>query len=220
MIWIAIQHQHAVVESCRENIYIKHVFEAKLEYILRFVHSSHRSFDLVVAEIEFIDFLFNSGANVSRVVKSKNNLVSEEVSTKSNGYFTVSAFIKAKGSFIKRDDLGPKFNYKFGKAVGRLHLLTKTYEPKHKRHEWYEEDYIEIGKRNLKPEDMYMLDKMETLIERLKKLPIDVDDSLAYNSDDSFALLLHGVQSKESGLTSQAKKNSKLVKQMKHRIKN
>lgn len=49
------------------------------------------------------------------------------------------------------------------------------------------------------------------------KLPIDVDDSLAYNSDDSFALLLHGVQSKESGLTPQAKKNSKLVKDLKSR---
>ena len=51
-------------------------------------------------------------------------------------------------------------------------------------------------------------------------LPIDVDDSLAYDSDSDFALLLHGVQSKESGLTPQAKKNSKLVKQIKNRIKN
>lgn len=51
-------------------------------------------------------------------------------------------------------------------------------------------------------------------------LPIDVDDSLAYNSDKSFALLLHGVQSKESGLTPQAKKNSKLLKQIKGRKKN
>lgn len=50
-------------------------------------------------------------------------------------------------------------------------------------------------------------------------LPIDVDDSLAYNSDDSFALLLHGVQSKESGLTPQARKNSQLLKQIKKRRK-
>lgn len=49
------------------------------------------------------------------------------------------------------------------------------------------------------------------------RLPIDVDDSLAYNSDESFALLLHGVQSKVSGKNPQAIKNQKLLKQMKGR---
>ncbi len=47
------------------------------------------------------------------------------------------------------------------------------------------------------------------------RLPIDVDDSLAYNSDKSFALLLHGVQPKATGLNPQAIKNQKLLKKMK-----
>mgnify|MGYP000371503187 CR=1 FL=1 len=47
------------------------------------------------------------------------------------------------------------------------------------------------------------------------KLPIDVDDSLAYNSDKNFALLLHGKQPKKSGLNTQAIKNQKLLKKMK-----
>lgn len=45
-----------------------------------------------------------------------------------------------------------------------------------------------------------------------KKLNIDVNDFLAAFGDNDFALLLHGVQSAESGNTRQAMSNSKLVK--------
>lgn len=45
-----------------------------------------------------------------------------------------------------------------------------------------------------------------------KKLNVDVNDFLAAFGDKDFALLLHGVQSKESGATSQAKQNSKIIK--------
>jgi hypothetical protein len=45
-----------------------------------------------------------------------------------------------------------------------------------------------------------------------KKLNIDVNDFLAAFGEDDFALLLHGVQSKESGNNSLSMKNSKLIK--------
>ncbi|RKZ85381.1 MAG: hypothetical protein DRQ39_07210 [Gammaproteobacteria bacterium] len=45
-----------------------------------------------------------------------------------------------------------------------------------------------------------------------KRLPVDVNDTMAAYGDQDFGLLLHGTQSKESGNTSQAQKNSKLVK--------
>jgi hypothetical protein len=50
-------------------------------------------------------------------------------------------------------------------------------------------------------------------------LPIDIDDTLAYRQDNDFALLLHGIQSKESGLTPQAKRNAQLMKDLKNRRK-
>jgi len=50
-------------------------------------------------------------------------------------------------------------------------------------------------------------------------LPIDVNDELAYKQDGNFALLLHGIQSKKSGLNPQAIKNQKLLKQMKQKIR-
>jgi hypothetical protein len=50
-------------------------------------------------------------------------------------------------------------------------------------------------------------------------LPIDIDDTHAYKQDGDFALLLHGVQSKESGLNPQSIKNDKLLKNIKSRLK-
>lgn len=160
-------------------------------YILRFVHSTHRSYKLVLAEIEFIDYLFENKANVSRVVKSRNSLVAEKIITSNDEYFTVSSFEKAKGDFIKREDIDKEFNYKFGKAVGKLHSLTKTYKPKHERHSWYEEDYVEIGKRNLLKEDMYMIDKLIELVNKLKKLPMDINGYGLIHTDLHFGNIFY-----------------------------
>ncbi len=160
-------------------------------YILRLVHSTHRSFDLVLAEIEFIDYLYDNGANVSRVVKSDNKAVSEKVETENGEYFTITSFVKAKGNFVKRDQMDKKFNYQFGKAVGKLHVLTKKYKPKHLRHQWHEEDFIDIGRRNLTKEDMFMIDKAQDLIEKLKKLPVDIDGYGLIHTDLHFGNMFY-----------------------------
>jgi len=157
-----------------------------ISYILRFVHSTHRTFDLVLAEIEFIDFLYNNGANVSQVVTSVNNVVTEKCDTENSEYFTVTAFVKAKGDFVKREQIGPELNKEFGKAVGKLHLLTKDYKPVHKRHHWYEEDFLDIGRRNLMKEDMFIVEKGLELIEKLKKLPTDIDSYGLIHTDLHF----------------------------------
>ena len=162
-----------------------------ISYILRFVHSTHRTFDLVLAEIEFIDYLYSNGANVSRVVKSVNNAVSEKCNTENSEYFTITAFVKAKGDFVKRENIGPKLNKEFGRAVGKLHLLTKNYKPNHKRHHWYKEDFLDIGRRNLKEEDMYMIDKGLNLIKKLKTLQTDIDGYGLIHTDLHFGNMFY-----------------------------
>jgi len=160
-------------------------------YILRFVHSSHRVYNYVLAEIEFIDYLHENGANVSKVVKSINNNVSERVDINKEEYFTVTAFEKADGTFVDRKEKSKEFNYKFGKAVGKLHSLTKLYKPVHKRYQWYEEDYIGIGKRNLNKEDLFVVDKTLALIEKLKKLPMDIDSYGLIHTDLHFGNIFY-----------------------------
>lgn len=52
-----------------------------------------------------------------------------------------------------------------------------------------------------------------------KRLHIDVNDFLAAFGDKDFALLLHGIQSAESGMTKQAMQNSKIIKNAAARLK-
>lgn len=138
------------------------------DYILRFVHSSHRSFEQVEAEIEFIDYLDRNNASVSTIVLSLNNNIVEKINS-GNTYFSVSVFTKAPGGTIDYENMSDEFLHSFGKEIGKLHVLTKSYNPIHVRHQWYEENYIDIGKRNLKKEELCIITKIEEIVLKLKK---------------------------------------------------
>ena len=160
-------------------------------FILRLVHSSHRSFELVSAEIEFIDYLSKGGANVSNVVPTLSGEVLVKVPCENEEYFTVSTFTRAPGTYVKREQVTPEFNIEFGKAVGKLHALTKNYNPVHKREQWFEEDFLDIGKRNLPEEYRYMIGVAEELIAKLKKLPTDIDSYGLIHTDLHFGNLYY-----------------------------
>lgn len=149
------------------------------DFILRFVHNSHRSFEQVEAEIEFIDYLDRNHASVSTIVLSLNNNIVEKIIS-NDTYFSVSVFTKAQGATIKNEQLTDEFIYSFGKEIGKLHLLTKDYKPKYIRHQWYEENYINIGKRVLKEDEIKIIGKLEEIVSNLKK---------ADRSNDSYGLI-------------------------------
>ena len=129
------------------------------DYILRFVHSKHREYNQVLAELEFIDYLDHNGASVSTVVHSIYDNLVEKIKLKDSNYFTICAFTRAPGGKVQKEDLTDEFFIMFGEEVGKLHRLTKNYVPKHKRYEWYEENFIKIGKDNLEEKDNIIIFK-------------------------------------------------------------
>lgn len=156
------------------------------DFILRFVHSTHRTFEQVFAELEFIEYLSNNGANVSMMIHTENDELLIKIPTENDEYFTVSAFTKAPGTYVDRSKIDDEFNYQFGQAVGKLHALTKTYNPFHKRYHWHEEDYIEIGKRNL-PEDLqYIVDIAYKHQDKLMSYDYDKDSYGLIHTDLHF----------------------------------
>lgn len=146
------------------------------DVILRFAHSVHRSFEQIVAEIEFIDYLSKNNANVSTIIHNKDNEISFKIHTENDEYFTVSAFSKAPGTYTKREDVTEDFIYNFGQAVGRLHALTKSFKPEHKRNQWFEDDYIEIGKRNLPKQYRFVIEKAEEHTKKLQSYETSIED--------------------------------------------
>ena len=145
------------------------------EYVIRYVHSYHRSYDLVFAELEFIDYLDQYGANVSTVVHTIDDELLFQLPAQEGYYFTVCVFTKAKGTYVQNEDINDTFLEYFGEAVGKLHRLTKVYKPEHKRYHFYEEDYIEIGRRNLGPKHQFVIDRAIEITEKIKQYEMNND---------------------------------------------
>lgn len=140
------------------------------EYILRFVHSSHRTEEQVYAELEFIDYLDQNNARVSTVVHSINDRLLERVMINDSEYFSICVFEKAPGGRVQKSDLTDEFYIMFGEEIGRLHKLTKSYKPKHKRIHWYEEPHIEIAKNCMPKSEELITERYQELYDKLNLL--------------------------------------------------
>jgi len=137
------------------------------EYILRLVHSDHRIYQHVIAEIEFIDYLAHHGACVSTVVKSVNDKIVEKIKINKTEYFTVTVFVRGLGDRISESLEKPKFWEDLGEQIGLLHKLTKTFNPKHKRSIWYDDTLYQLAPKVLEDE-LGILEKLNQRIEEIK----------------------------------------------------
>lgn len=123
------------------------------EFILRISHSSHRTFDQLLSELDFVHFLAENHANVSIPVQSVDHHLIEKVELK-DSYFTVSSYIKALGERPSKDYFDDTFFYNYGKTIGQFHRLTKKYQPSNgviKRFKW-DEDPLFINARSYLPD--------------------------------------------------------------------
>jgi Ser/Thr protein kinase RdoA (MazF antagonist) len=153
-----------------------YVFEKdKVEYILRLVHSDHKIYDYVLAEIEFIDYLAHNGACVSTVVHSKNNEIIEKIMINEADYFSVCVFVRGLGDRIGKNVLNPEFWQNLGLQIGLLHKLTKDFNPKHKRPIWYDDTLYQIADKALADEPL-ILQRLKERIDLIKTLPSNKDN--------------------------------------------
>ncbi len=164
-----ISEKHLKILDGFENF----VYEYKKQgvmYILRFVHNDHKTFNQVLAEIEFINYLAMNNACVSTVVHSKNDLLVEKVMINDKDYFSVSAFVKGKGHHVQASDKDSKYWEYFGEQVGKFHVLTKEYRPKHRREGWLEDSLYNRVDTILK-DDQPMQDAMKRIVEKVLAYP-------------------------------------------------
>ena len=156
------------------------------DYILRFVHSSHRVTLQVLAELEFIDYLDKNDCAVSTVMHSENDNLVEVIEIDKNNYFTICVFEKAPGERCKKEDLTDDFYINFGQDVGKLHRLTKSYKPTHKRKNWDDELFLENIKNILPEKDQKIIENYKNLIKKLQNLPKNIDNFGLIHTDLHF----------------------------------
>ncbi|WP_067730785.1 phosphotransferase enzyme family protein, partial [Oceanobacillus damuensis] len=111
-------------------------------FILKFYLSTKYKKESVKAELDWISYLHKSGVNVTAPLPSINGKKMEIIRGNNNEECYVLAFEKANGAFIdtsNTDKWNEKFFYNWGKTLGKLHSLSKTYKPSGesiKKQEW------------------------------------------------------------------------------------
>jgi len=141
--------------------------------ILRIGHSLRRPENLIRGEVDWINYLHEGGASVSRAILAENGNLVVPIDDGHGAQFLVTAFAKAKGKPPGKDDLGPVFYQRYGRLVGKMHALTKTYVPADmawKRMEWDGPELLEI---QALPEDgeTQLIEKYNELRAHLDALP-------------------------------------------------
>jgi len=147
------------------------------EFILRIGHSGRRSPEMIAGEVDWINYLARGGANVSRAILSNQGKLVEAVDDGHGEQFLATAFIKARGGPSWETEWTPEFVEHYGQVIGRIHRLTKDYEPSNpawRREEWDSPGNLAIAEW-LPASDTKILEKFQTLMHYFETLPKDRD---------------------------------------------
>ncbi|GGE73592.1 phosphotransferase enzyme family protein [Priestia taiwanensis] len=155
-----------------ENYLYRATTKSGDERVLRFTHSSHRMYEQVQAELDFLNYVADRGANVAKPYHSLENNFVEVCRTEDGTYFYCSLFEFAKGSHVKIDDVSiwnDTLFYEWGRTLGKLHRLAMDYPHTEHRVTWEEDELAVI--QGIQDKEVYATG-ME-LIGKIKKLPIE-----------------------------------------------
>lgn len=141
--------------------------------ILRLAHSKRRTANLIQGEVDWINYLAAGGAGVARAVLSANGELVEAIDDGQGGQFLATAFVKAPGGMafqVKKWD--ERLFEQYGRLIGRIHCLTKSYQPANpawRRPSW-DDPVMRID--NWLPADQPIIrQRAEALIDYLQSLP-------------------------------------------------
>ncbi|PKO05774.1 MAG: hypothetical protein CVU41_10145 [Chloroflexi bacterium HGW-Chloroflexi-3] len=149
--------------------------------ILRITHSSHRSEEQIVAELDWVNYLHDYGVPVANPYLSKNKRFTE-VFPVQDSYFTAVAFTFAPGQLIENADPAQWNTALFqnlGRIMGKMHKATKGFNPIHlpeRRPEWYEVDMLKNARQYLPPDQKEAADEMNEILQQFSQLPTSPDD--------------------------------------------
>jgi Ser/Thr protein kinase RdoA (MazF antagonist) len=149
--------------------------------ILRISFLNDRSRNDYLGEVEYIRYLFEHGGSVSNVVNSRNGNLLEEITHNGHTFF-IFLYEKAKGKMLVENNYQyrkgaplTEYFYNCGKVLGKLHQLSKEYNPVHRRYSFFDKfnaEYID----KLIPSSLTLLkERLLHLLKTLEELEKDSD---------------------------------------------
>jgi Ser/Thr protein kinase RdoA (MazF antagonist) len=147
------------------------------QFILRIGHSDRRSPDLIRGEVDWINYLAAGGATVARAILSENGNLVEPVEDGQGAEFLCTAFVHAPGAEIRRDQINDRLFRNYGRLIGRMHALAKTYRvsnPAWKRYAW-DSTENNTAERQMPAKEVLAMGKYRSVLAHLRSLPCDAD---------------------------------------------
>lgn len=144
-------------------------------FILRIGHSQRRTPDLIHGEVDWINYLAAGGATVARAILSASGNLVEAVDDGQGDQFLCTAFIKAPGGEVRREQINERLFTNYGRLIGRMHALARHYLPSNpawKRPAWNDPSQMYVDK-TLPVQYTLVHKKYQILKERLFALPKD-----------------------------------------------
>lgn len=156
--------------------------------ILRITHSSHRTEDQIIAELDWVNYLSRQGVPVAPPCLSRNQRLTETFSVQ-DSYFTAVVFDFAPGQLIENADpkeWNPDLFHQLGAIMGRMHKLSKDYDPSHlteKRPDWQEEALIKNSRLYLPSELQSAADELADILHQFDQFQLTKDNYGLIHSD-------------------------------------
>ncbi|MFB3162683.1 phosphotransferase [Neobacillus sp. 179-J 1A1 HS] len=180
---------HLQTEVKKLGDFENYVFEAyrgNKPVILRITHSTHRSKDEILAELDWMNFLHQQKVNCPEAFTSSNNQLIEDMPVGDGSFFYACLFSKVDGYpvKIKSDVFNNQLFHAWGKAIGHMHSVTKEYKPSKEiklRPAWENEELLDI--ESYVPNEKEVIKNTKLLIKELKSLPINKDNFGLIHSD-------------------------------------
>ncbi len=184
----AKRYSCSIANSKKLGDFENYVFEVHRNgapYILRLTHSSHRSYQEVRAELEWINYLHDKGVNVSLVNHSNQDELVEVIEAH-NSHFYICLFDKAPGKpvSVKEDLFNEDLFEKWGRITGSMHRVTKEYQPgENQRKRWDEDDLLDYEKYLSQLDDAVIIEKGKENNNRIEGYPETLDTFGLIHSD-------------------------------------
>ncbi len=143
------------------------------EVVLRLTEPIHRKPKEIESELDWMNYLTGQGMKIAKPVPTNAATFMAELS--GEGTYYAAVFEKAPGTFLN-DDLIPteEFIATWGSYLGKMHRLTKSYQPLpqiQRRQQWEQDESLAMALRSLDKEDELSYRRLNELMEWMRSLP-------------------------------------------------
>ena len=165
-----------ILANCRNKIYKANCLD--YSFVLRLSDEQHRSFKQIESELDFQKYLFDNGADVAKILQTEsgeNCLVVEM----DNSCFIVSAFeYVIYKDWSERNDNSEETYILIGKALGKIHKLSKQYNPVsvEKRRLWSEQQELQKAGKLFKIYNAALYDKFTDFMCQMDREDKNIDN--------------------------------------------